>query len=272
MDVQISVPENMEQFKMIEWLQAEIWGSVADAVPAHLLLTIAKEGGVVILATHRDQPVGFAYGFPAVTGDGQLKLASHQAGILPAYQDRGWGRRLKQAQRGFAIERGFELMTWTFDPLQGRNARLNLHVLGAVCNTYVVNLYGDLADKLNHGMPTDRFRVDWWLKSAHVERRLSGKLQGDISVGTDNCPVFALPTLPGEAVEDQLSSATMANVTRCLVKMPGDLSKLKSEAPAQALEWRFYTRALFIRLFEAGFVAIDLVREGQQNYYLLQRE
>ena len=88
-----------------------------EVVPDHLVLTMAKEGGDVLLAIAEDgQPVGFGYGFLAMTEDGRLKLASHQVGVLPAYQDTGLGYQLKLAQRAAALASNIELITWTFDP------------------------------------------------------------------------------------------------------------------------------------------------------------
>jgi predicted GNAT superfamily acetyltransferase len=270
MDVIFSIPVDIEQFQMIEWLQTEIWGSANDSVPAHLLLTIAKEGGVVILATYGDQPVGFAYGFPALTRHGRLKLASHQAGIVAAYQNRGWGSRLKLAQRDFAVERGFDLMTWTYDPLQGRNACLNLHKLGAVCNSYIINLYGEMSDHLNAGVPTDRFRVDWWLKSEHVNGRLQPT--GDKPVPDyhmQDCLLFDATCFGKGQVKFRL--ADVSKVDCCMVEIPDDLLTLKQDNPEHALEWRFNTRAVFMHLFENDFVAVDLIRREHRNFYVLVR-
>ena len=270
MEVDIRSPNNISEYKQIEMLQVEIWGSRQDVVPAHLLLTVEKEGGIVLLACENETPIGFAFGFPALTADGKLKLASHQAGVLPAYQGAGWGYRLKLAQRVAALDRGFGLMTWTFDPLQGRNARLNLHKLAAVCNTYIPNLYGNMTDQLNKGLPSDRFRVDWWLKSNHVTRRLADKnlevpnwqdypLVSPVKRGTEN--------LANDLDLHQLVSASPF----CLIEIPQDLHQLKENKPDQAHGWRFFTREAFQQAFSAGYTAVDLLRHEGRNFYLLQK-
>lgn len=84
------------------------------------------------------------------------------AAVLPAYQGLGIGERLKWAQRDAVLAQGIDLITWTYDPLESANAYLNLRKLGAVCNTYLRNVYGNLTDTLNNGLATDRFQVDWW--------------------------------------------------------------------------------------------------------------
>ena len=175
MPIEIRSAQTIEDCCFIEELQRQIWGDEDGVVPFHLLLTIAKEGGVVLLALAQNQPVGFAFGFPALTKKGQLKIASHQAGVLPSWQDQGLGYKIKLAQRNAALELGIKLMTWTFDPLQSRNARFNLRKLGAVGNVYTPNLYGEMTDALNQGLPSDRFTVAWWLESPHVLRRLAGQ-------------------------------------------------------------------------------------------------
>ena len=144
MAISIFPVTKIEECRIIEQLQLEIWGGDGlEVTPDHLLLTMAKESGVVLLATTgAGQPVGFGYGFLAMTESGRLKLASHQVGVLPAHQDAGLGFALKLAQRDIALTRQLNLITWTFDPLQSRNARLNLRKLGAVSNTYFRNLYG----------------------------------------------------------------------------------------------------------------------------------
>jgi len=271
MKVDIRSPNNINEYRLIERLQVDIWGSRDDAVPAHLLLTIEKEGGVVLLALENDTPIGFAFGFPALTAEGQLKLASHQAGVLPAYQGMGWGYRLKLAQREAALNRGFRLMTWTFDPLQGRNARLNLHKLAAVCNTYISNLYGNMTDQLNQGLPSDRFRVDWWLETDHVTQRLAGK-PFQVAVRWHEYPLLS----PVER-ETFLAGTgsdlpeTVSESSFCLIEIPGNLHQLKLNDPDQALGWRLFTREVFLQTFSVGFTVVDLIRHEGRNFYLLQK-
>ena len=89
--------------------------------------------------------------------------------MLPEWQSRGVGYALKVAQREAVLQQGLRLITWTYDPLESKNARLNIAKLGAVCNTYIRNYYGELRDDINLGLATDRFQVDWWIASSHVE-------------------------------------------------------------------------------------------------------
>ena len=269
MTIIIRPPQTLTEYDAIEWLQAEIWGSGSGIIPTHLLLTFAKEGGCVLLLLDSAQPVGFAFGFPGITADGTFKLASHQAGVLPAYQSRGLGYKIKLAQRDFALVKNLPLITWTFDPLQSLNARFNLHKLGAVCNTYIPNLYGDLTDELNRGLPSDRFRVDWWITSSHVTTRLAEQ-------GVDP-ELSAIPVLnPSVATKEGLLAPPdnfdmPGDNAAYLVEIPGNLNALKAATPNLPLQWRLQTREIIQHAFANGFTAIDLIRKQDRNYYLLQK-
>lgn len=270
MTISIRPPVTIEEFEILEWLQAEIWGTGIGVTPGIFLYIIAKEGGVVLLAFDDDQPVGFAYGFLGLAENNRIKLASHQTGVLPAYQDSGLGYKIKLAQRQAVLAKNIDHITWTFDPLQGRNARFNLRKLGAVCNTYLPNLYGDMPDELNQGLPSDRFRVDWWLVSEHVNRRISGQIgRPDLSA---TCPVLNPTTKLGNGLVVPTDNFDLPAGDQCLVEIPADLSVLKKEASDMALRWRLQTREIFQAAFSTGYTAIDLLRREGRNYYLLQND
>lgn len=146
----------------LESLQQRVWGcSDQEIVPAHLLQAHHHHGACVLEARLDRELVGLLYAFPGPPGSDYLY--SHLAAVAPEVQGRGYGRQLKLAQADWARERGYRRIVWTFDPLQPLNARLNIGRLGAVCNRYLVDYYGELDDELNRGVPTDRFEVDWWL-------------------------------------------------------------------------------------------------------------
>lgn len=270
MNLSIKPAQTIEDFKAIERLQAEIWGVTEQTVPRYLLLTIAKEGGVVVIAKDQGDPIGFAYGFLGLTDSGELKLASHQAGVLPAYQDRGLGYKIKLAQRETTLARNITLMTWTFDPLQGRNARFNLRKLGAICRTYLPNLYGEMTDALNQGLPSDRFSAEWRLESPHVLRRLAGH-EAEPDPASSGWPILNSAQRLENGLEAPSASIEQSSGTHCLVEIPEDINRLKAEAPDLALQWRLQTRSIFQNAFEAGYTATDFLRQGGHNYYLLQK-
>jgi predicted GNAT superfamily acetyltransferase len=269
MSVTITAITSIEECRIIERLQAEIWeSSELEVAPDHLLWTIVKEGGMVLLARNETgEPIGFAYGFLGWTATKYLKLASHQVGVLSAYQNEGIGYQIKLAQREIALAQGLDLITWTFDPLQGRNANLNLRKLGVVCNTYLPNLYGLMRDELNQGLPSDRFRVEWWLDSVRVEQRLAG----EVSSAEWDYPIINAATQTAEGLFSPPEQVTLPQEDYALVEIPTDINQLREVAPALALRWRLHTRQIFQTAFEAGYTVVDLLRRDQRNYYLLQK-
>ncbi len=272
MTISIRPPTIIKEYEAIERLQSKIWGSSAGVTPVHVLLTIAKEGSVVLIAFDGEEPVGFAYGFLGFTEDNRVKMASHQVGVLPAYQDRRIGHQLKLVQREATLAKNLDLITWTFDPLQGRNARLNLRKLGAVCNTYIPDFYGDMPDELNRGLPSDRFRVDWWIASEYVTQRVAGKEVAEPELPSPKCPVLNPAHILENGLPTPADTFDLPGSDLCLVEIPVNLPTLKNVAPDLALKWRLQTREIFETAFSQGYTAVDLLRREGRNYYLLQRD
>lgn len=155
-------------------LQKETWNfSDADLIPVRMFVVAAKIGGQVMGAFDGDRLAGFAIGIPGMR-NGCSYLHSHMLAVRQGYRDAGLGRRLKLAQRDDALHRGFELMEWTFDPLEIKNAYLNIEKLGAIARRYSVNQYGITSSPLQGGLPTDRLVAEWWLRSKRVESALGG--------------------------------------------------------------------------------------------------
>ena len=267
MSIIVRPAKSIADFQAIEWLQAEIWGAESGITPLHFLLTLAKEGSIVLLALDDDRPVGFVYGFMTFAGPGRLKHASHHAGVLAAYQDSGVGYRLKMAQREAILGQNLDHITWTFDPLQGRNARFNMRKLGASCNRYLPNLYGEMDDGLNRGLPTDRFQVDWWISSRHVAQRLNRQ-----QPEPDVAAMRSLVLNPGLPLDNNLvrppDSFASPEDERCLVEFPAEITRLKQEAPSLALAWRMQTREIFETAFKLDYTVVDLLRDENRNFYL----
>jgi predicted GNAT superfamily acetyltransferase len=167
-----------------------------------------------------------------------------------------------------------DLMTWTFDPLESRNARLNFHKLGATCKTYHRDLYGDMRDTLNAGLPSDRFQVEWHIASAHVAERLSDKWQGPSLSALQAAGVPVLnQARPGSGDLPEPSQQVLPiEGEQVLVQIPSRFQAIKSLDLGLALAWREHTRDLFEEAFGAGYVVVDLLFEGGQSTYLLKKE
>jgi predicted GNAT superfamily acetyltransferase len=275
----------IEEFHMAEDLQRAVWpGSEIEVVPLHLLSTVARNGGLVLGAFHGQRMVGFLFGFlgtdeaplsrPALT---RLKHCSHQLGVLPEYRSQQVGYQLKLAQRDFVSMQGVRLVTWTYDPLESRNARLNIAKLGAVCQRYTREVYGDMDDGLNAGLPSDRFQVDWWVTSPRVKERMFGQraplvLDSFISAGA----TILNPTRTGPGglpVPPERMLALAGNLT--LIEIPPDIQAIKAADRELALKWRMHTRELFEGAFASGYWVTDFFFEPLEgrlrSFYALSR-
>jgi predicted GNAT superfamily acetyltransferase len=174
-EFRIESATSLADFERCVELQLAVWGySDGDLIPKRVFIVASRIGGQVIGAFDRDVMVGFAMSLPGYR-DGKSYLHSHMLAVLPEYRNAGLGRRLKLAQRDDALARGFDLMEWTFDPLEIKNAHLNIVRLGAIARRYMPNFYGPSTSPLQGGLPTDRLVAEWWLRSTRV-RRILGEL------------------------------------------------------------------------------------------------
>jgi predicted GNAT superfamily acetyltransferase len=157
-------------------LQKAIWGfDDIDLLPVRLFVTASKIGGHSFGAYDGDRMVGFCVAIPGIKPGAKSYLHSHMLGVTKEYRDAGLGRKLKLAQRDDAIQQGIDLIEWTFDPLEIKNAFFNIERLGAIVRRFVLNQYGITSSPLNGGLPTDRCYAEWWLKSDRVTALLQGR-------------------------------------------------------------------------------------------------
>ncbi|MFT5193347.1 MAG: putative GNAT superfamily acetyltransferase [Cellvibrionaceae bacterium] len=271
-----------EDGRYLEQIVIAAWGSDAlDSIPGHLSLTVAKEnGGVILLAFDEDQdnrPIGFCWGFWAyIEEEKKWKCASHMAGVIPEYKGQGVGEKIKWAQRKFTLEKGFDLMTWTYDPLETMNGSLNIRKLGGVCNRYYENLYGDLDDELNRGIPTDRFGVDWWLASnwAETHEDQSRPLPTVESLLADGGRFLNQTSLKNDLLTpcDSDSTAVFSAEPRyLLLQVPRRFQSVKKADLQTGLAWRLHTRELFSAAFNHGYTIIDLIPGDPVCHYIFEK-
>jgi predicted GNAT superfamily acetyltransferase len=172
-EVTIRKCEALEEMQACFALQKEVWRFAdADLIPVRMFVVAAKIGGQVIGAFDAKEMIGFALAIPGMR-NGYCYLHSQMLAVRQQYRNGGLGRRMKLYQREEALARGFELMEWTFDPLEIKNAYLNIEKLGAIARRYNVNQYGITSSPLQGGLPTDRLVAEWWMKSKRVEAILA---------------------------------------------------------------------------------------------------
>ena len=168
----------IEELRACVALQKEVWNfSDAELVPLRMFVVAEKVGGQVMGAFLGQEMTGFALSVPG-TRSGHVYLHSHMLAVRKEYRNSGLGRRLKLLQREEALSRGIELIEWTFDPLEIKNAYLNIEKLGAIARRYNINQYGITSSPLQGGLPSDRLIAEWWLKSQRVENLLTAGKNG----------------------------------------------------------------------------------------------
>lgn len=260
------VLKTMEEMKLIQQIEADVWGT---SIPTHQTLTAVKHGGTVIGAFDGGKIVGFSYGFAGFE-KGQVSLCSHMLAILSEYRQKGIGAELKKQQKQLAVKIGYEKMTWTYDPLQTRNAYLNLTKLHAVCDTYIEDCYGKMEDGLNGGLPSDRFQVDWWITSDYVNKFVKKEYDHPTKLASWSYNEQHLPYCQDEIF---LQTKTFKEKAY-LVPVPVDIMSMKEENLELAIDWRLKTRRMFKALFQSGYTAIELVKsfdEPVHHYLVVQK-
>jgi chorismate synthase len=255
-------------------LQRAVWGlEDIEITSAIQLIATTHAGGMLHLAeTSAGQTVGFAYAFAALRG-GTPHLHSDMLAVLPEYQQRGVGVRLKWAQREEALSRGLSLITWTFDPMQARNANLNLRRLGATATEFLENFYGVTTSTLHHGLPTDRLLVRWDLSAPRVKERMA---QGEPPRTVEAPPAPRVNDVKWQAGWPVSSEARLdLDAPELLLEIPPDWDILCRAAPRVADGWQGRVRQALQAYMGRGYIVADFAstQEGgrRRPLYILRR-
>jgi predicted GNAT superfamily acetyltransferase len=236
MSVELRGCHGIEDFRTCVALQKEVWNFTdAELVPLRMFVVADKVGGQVMGAFEGNTLVGFALSVPG-TRSGHIYLHSHMLAVRKDHRNSGLGRQLKMMQREEALARGIELIEWTFDPLEIKNAYLNIEKLGAIARRYNINQYGITSSPLQGGLPSDRLIAEWWLKSQRVTKLLeNGK------------------------------NAVAPSVTA--VSVPAQIYDWKAtpETRAQAQQVQEHNREQFLRAFADGLAVLNYERDAEGN-------
>jgi len=249
-------------------VQLLVWRhSERDLTPAHQYRISARMGGILLGAFVKGELAGFVYSFPAVF-KGELVQHSHHLGVLPKFQGFGIGKALKWAQRDWALKRGYNRITWTFDPLQAKNAHLNFHALGGICRTYLPDFYGK-GSALNLGpkIPTDRLLMEWLIREKRLERIRRGAVESiqqttlatALEKKTDLTD--SRPAKPNLRLHDK----------RILAEMPPTVRGWREKKRHDLIAaWQTSLRRVLIHYFSLGYAVVDFVF-GERCFYVLER-
>ncbi len=291
--------QSFEDLKQVEEVEKEVWGlSELDSTPLTLVIATKEAGSIWVGGFDGAKLVGFAFGFLGLESD-RLIVHSHMLAVREPYRNSHLGYNLKLAQRervlALRIDDGrtndtrvtdarigdtrindirINEMTWTFDPLQSRNAHLNFMKLGVVSESYKVDFYGPATSSVLDRNGTDRLWVTWPLSSRRVQDRLQGKdNRGEV--------LDALSTLTpliqfnGDGKPSRTDLAAALNRQRIAIEIPSDIVDVERKDPAMAWEWRLQTRWAFTEALKAGFSVAEFCRtvRGQQGpgVYLLEK-
>lgn len=262
-------------------LQKTTWGEAFDdVVSAALMQVTSRIGGVTAGAFDRDRLVGIIFGVSGFRGDARVHW-SHMLAVEGSHRSMGLGRALKIYQREIVMRAGVEIMFWTFEPLEARNAHFNLNRLKAEIDAYVIDMYGNGdTSPLHHGIGTDRFIARWPLASPQVVDALDRDLAalewyGDrarvhlpMPERIDETPNVDIPPERPEVVEER----------RGLVEVPCGIQRLKQDDLETAIEWRAYSRHAIRTYLDRGYTATAFVRrstaeedEAARCFYVFDR-
>lgn len=241
MNIEIQALTEDRQFWDAVALQKSIWGfEDIELLPVRLFVVATKVGGQAFGAYENTRMVGFCLAIPGMKPGGRAYLHSHMLGVAPEYRNAGIGRLLKLRQREDALTRPVELIEWTFDPLEIKNAWFNIERLGAIVRRYVRNQYGTTSSHLHGGLPTDRCTAEWWIDSERVKATLSGS------------------PLPPAAIEGRIA-------------VPAAISTIRLKDPQRAGAVQGEIGRQFLESFDRGLAVIGFERTEGEGTYLLGR-
>jgi predicted GNAT superfamily acetyltransferase len=258
MPITIRRAESPADYAACQEAQRRAWGLADEGyvVPVATMVGAQHHGGLVLGAFLPDATaVGLSFAFLGRVGQ-QWCLYSQLTGVVPGYQGRGLGAKIKEIQRDHARSIGLDFIAWSFDPLQAGNAHFNLHRLGASAGRYLENMYGFRTDALNLGVPTDRLIAEWPVTPG-ARSPIEGIGWPRLVEGPDEPKVEEFDPVAGSPI--------------LLVEIPADIRRIRSEDPARAERWRSTISKALAAAFEVSYRADDVVREEGRSFYVLRR-
>lgn len=272
-DIRIRDLNTIDEYRQVLALEHAIWGytDAADMVTVPVFIITMKRGAILLGAFDGGRMVGFSWSIVGMKDQRPMQW-SHMTGVLPEYRG-GLGFELKLAQRHRALARGYDLIEWTFDPLQALNAHFNLAKLGAGVEEYAENFYGESTSTLHRGTPTDRLVAHWLIAEPHVICRIEQTAETRLPpVGAEDAPV-ANPTVAVAEWRGVARVDLSVDARRLWVEIPTGFTEMQQRAPDLALEWRMHAREIFQTYLARGYRAVDFALQREQGFgrYLLAR-
>jgi predicted GNAT superfamily acetyltransferase len=258
-EITIRRPHAPQEYVALQEAQKRAWGITQDGyvVPVATMIGAQYHGGLVLGAfLPEGEVVGLSFSFPGII-HGELCLYSQLTGIVPGYQGKGIGSKMKWAQWEFAKNHQIPIVAWAFDPFQTGNAHFNMHLLGAKSRRYIDDMYGPRSDALNMGVPTDRLIAEWPTNTeprAHIKENENLEQARRVIETQERENGYRTVAF----VHDHLRDDVM------LLEIPRRIHKLQAEDREQADRWRLAVREAFHTVFHDGYVVTDFVRLGEK--------
>jgi len=227
----IRILTEMRDFEKCVNLQRDTWGwADLDLLPARFLVVQHHIGGLLLGAFEGDRMIAFLNAIPGIR-NGMPYWHSHMLAVAREYWNSGVGSELKIAQRDHARVRGIRLIEWTFDPLESKNAHINIEKLGVIIRRYYVNHYGQTTATLQQGLDSDRIIAEWWIDRTRT-------------------------TL----------NRTSQDLRRVFI--PADIQSLKNQSMASARDVQQRVREQFLKNIEADYYVAGFERSDEWSAYL----
>ena len=242
LEIAVRSCSGLSEFATCIEIERNVWGSAdVDIVPLPLFVVAAETGGQVLGAFAGDRMIGFTLAIAGAHGRKPF-LHSHMTAVLRPYRNQSAGRKLKLFQRQEALGRGIDLIEWTFDPLEIKNAHFNFR-LGAIVRRFIPNMYGVTTSPLHGGLPTDRLVAEWRLRSPRVRRALADK---------------------------RPRAAKSRGKEFARIRVPADIARIRGIKPEEAARLQAEVRQEFEHWLTAGYAATGIDRTDDAADYLLE--
>ncbi|MGC8630450.1 MAG: hypothetical protein ACP5RY_05300 [Thermoplasmata archaeon] len=241
------------------------WGAIDLAtILKDIITAIKSNGGLVLLAKDEDKVVGISFGFMGYKNS-KLYFYSHMTGVAQDYRKNDIGKTLKLKQREWAKKQNIDLISWTFDPLQGLNSNFNLRKLGAISRVYLENHYGTMTDSLNMGLRSDRLVAEWYINSEHVSEKLKGAKKSYVNL---NSSIITKEEGDMRVIESIDLNLEDDNI---LIEIPKNIVSLKKYKPEEAVRWRNMSANVYKHYFSKGYALLDFYAKDDANFQVASK-
>lgn len=249
-------------------IQMAAWGrDDRSAIAVHMLQAVIHAGGMVIGAILDGQVIGYGLAVIGRKGADNYYLWSHQTAVYPQYQRQKVGLGIKLAQRDWALAHGYDTIGWTFDPLQHKNSRFNLHALGAIGEAFIPDFYGDsLQDDLNRGMRTNRIEVMWHLNDPRVVAIATGEAPKHILMEYPQANFYLYSHNGRPIMRENFNDSPYQ-----FLEIPYDINTLKQTDKPLAIAWQDAVEDSLTLAFAGGYVVVDFDNDLERCWMVLKR-